>query len=90
MSERRTALLLDILVNTKHKVEKVLVASSIGVYGEGAYTCATHGAEQLLLEQFFSASRLRDRTALQRVLQLSPEAEDLVVYGPGRYVCRDG
>src|SRR5438477_8226781 len=33
----------DILVNSKHKVEKVLVASSIGVYGEGAYACATHG-----------------------------------------------
>jgi dTDP-L-rhamnose 4-epimerase len=25
-------------------VQKVLVASSIGVYGEGAYQCATHGA----------------------------------------------
>jgi hypothetical protein len=29
--------------------------------------CASHGAEQLLLEQFFSASRLRDRTALQQI-----------------------
>jgi hypothetical protein len=29
--------------------------------------CAKHGTEQLLLEQFFSASRLRDRTALQQV-----------------------
>jgi dTDP-L-rhamnose 4-epimerase len=44
VNTRGTALLLDILVNTKHKVEKVLVASSIGVYGEGAYACATHGA----------------------------------------------
>jgi len=44
VNTRGTALLLDILVNTKHKVEKVLVASSIGVYGEGAYTCTTHGA----------------------------------------------
>lgn len=43
VNTRGTALLLDILVNTKHKVEKVLVASSIGVYGEGAYECATHG-----------------------------------------------
>src|SRR4029434_2383425 len=42
VNTRGTALLLDILVNTKHKVEKVLVASSIGVYGEGAYRCATH------------------------------------------------
>jgi dTDP-L-rhamnose 4-epimerase len=43
VNTRGTALLLDILVNTKHKVEKVLVASSIGVYGEGAYRCSTHG-----------------------------------------------
>jgi dTDP-L-rhamnose 4-epimerase len=43
VNTRGTALLLDILVNTKHHVRKVLVASSIGVYGEGAYRCATHG-----------------------------------------------
>jgi dTDP-L-rhamnose 4-epimerase len=44
VNTRGTALLLDILVNSTHKVEKVLVASSIGVYGEGAYECAIHGA----------------------------------------------
>ncbi len=44
VNTRGTALLLDILVNAKHTVEKVIVASSIGVYGEGAYACATHGA----------------------------------------------
>src|SRR5687767_1131291 len=44
VNTRGTALLLDILVNSKHHVEKLLVASSIGVYGEGAYRCATHGS----------------------------------------------
>ena len=44
VNTRGTALLLDILVNAKHNVEKVIVASSIGVYGEGAYECAAHGA----------------------------------------------
>jgi dTDP-L-rhamnose 4-epimerase len=44
VNTRGTALLLDILVNAKHHVEKLIVASSIGVYGEGAYDCATHGA----------------------------------------------
>jgi dTDP-L-rhamnose 4-epimerase len=44
VNTRGTALLLDMLVNVKHHVQKVLVASSIGVYGEGAYRCATHGA----------------------------------------------
>ncbi len=43
VNTRGTALLLDILVNTKHRVQKVVVASSIGVYGEGAYRCSTHG-----------------------------------------------
>ncbi|MGE3404030.1 MAG: NAD-dependent epimerase/dehydratase family protein [Vicinamibacterales bacterium] len=43
VNTRGTALLLDILVNARHHVEKVIVASSIGVYGEGAYRCAEHG-----------------------------------------------
>jgi dTDP-L-rhamnose 4-epimerase len=43
VNTRGTALLLDILVNASHKIEKVMVASSIGVYGEGAYTCGAHG-----------------------------------------------
>lgn len=44
VNTRGTALLLDILVNAKHHVQKVLVASSIGVYGEGAYFCRMHGS----------------------------------------------
>ena len=43
VNTRGTALLLDILVNQKHHVQKVIVASSIGVYGEGAYECARCG-----------------------------------------------
>jgi dTDP-L-rhamnose 4-epimerase len=43
VNTRGTALLLDILVNAKHNVQKVIVASSIGVYGEGAYRCARCG-----------------------------------------------
>ncbi|MGB0383291.1 MAG: NAD-dependent epimerase/dehydratase family protein [Ardenticatenaceae bacterium] len=39
-----TALLFDILVNTpSHCVEKVIVASSRAIYGEGKYQCETHG-----------------------------------------------
>ncbi len=34
-----TANLLDILVNEKHDVKKLIVASSMSIYGEGAYTC---------------------------------------------------
>jgi dTDP-L-rhamnose 4-epimerase len=43
VNTRGTAVLLDILVNAKHHVSKVIVASSIGVYGEGAYRCEVHG-----------------------------------------------
>jgi dTDP-L-rhamnose 4-epimerase len=43
VNTRGTAVLLDILVNAKHHVQKVIVASSIGVYGEGAYRCKAHG-----------------------------------------------
>ncbi len=45
VNTRATALLLDILVNDPHKVQKVIVASSIGVYGEGAYRCRRCGPQ---------------------------------------------
>lgn len=38
-----TGVLWDILVNEKHSVEKVLVASSMSLYGEGCYQCEEHG-----------------------------------------------
>lgn len=38
-----TGVLWDILVNEKHTVEKVLVASSMSLYGEGGFFCGTHG-----------------------------------------------
>lgn len=41
-----TANLLDILVNHKNRVEKVIVAASQSSYGEGAYTCAAHGYQR--------------------------------------------
>jgi dTDP-L-rhamnose 4-epimerase len=76
VNTRGTALLLDILVNAKHNVEKVLVASSIGVYGEGAYQCATHGAVAPTIrpEQQLAAARLG--TALSRVLRARGDRSD--------------
>lgn len=38
-----TALLLDILTNTKHSVKRVLVAESRAIYGEGKYHCKMCG-----------------------------------------------
>lgn len=38
-----TARLLDYLVNNKHSVKRILVASSMSAYGEGLYKCNTCG-----------------------------------------------
>src|SRR3984957_340651 len=35
--------LLDILANEKHSVRKVVLASTVTVYGEGKYSCPRHG-----------------------------------------------
>jgi dTDP-L-rhamnose 4-epimerase len=35
--------LLEILANSRHAVRKVIVASSVTVYGEGKYSCPRHG-----------------------------------------------
>jgi dTDP-L-rhamnose 4-epimerase len=37
------AVLLDLLANTEHSVRKVVVASSMSLYGEGKYWCEEHG-----------------------------------------------
>lgn len=38
-----TAILLDILTNSKHHVKRVIVAESRAIYGEGKYICPTCG-----------------------------------------------
>lgn len=38
-----TAIMLDLLANTAHKVKKVIVAASRAIYGEGKYECPQHG-----------------------------------------------
>lgn len=38
-----TAILLDILANEESRVQKVVVASSRSIYGEGRYACVEHG-----------------------------------------------
>jgi dTDP-L-rhamnose 4-epimerase len=38
-----TSVLLEILANEKHTVKRLIVASSMSIYGEGAYRCLTHG-----------------------------------------------
>lgn len=40
---RGTAVLLDILANENQRVRKLIVASSMSIYGEGKYQCVEHG-----------------------------------------------
>jgi dTDP-L-rhamnose 4-epimerase len=88
VNTRGTALLLDILVNAKHNVEKVIVASSIGVYGEGAYECAVHGAVAPTIR---SERQLAMRDWEQRCSQCSahvksvPTPEDKTLYRDNIY-----
>ena len=42
-NSRGTAVLLDLLANEKHTVRRLMVASSMSIYGEGAYQCPEHG-----------------------------------------------
>jgi dTDP-L-rhamnose 4-epimerase len=74
VNTRGTALLLDILVNTRHHVEKVLVASSIGVYGEGAYRCARCGP---VAPGIRSAEQLAERDWEQHCPIPTPEDKPL-------------
>ena len=38
-----TAHMLEILANTQHNIQKMVIASSRAIYGEGKYLCTTHG-----------------------------------------------
>jgi dTDP-L-rhamnose 4-epimerase len=88
VNTRGTALLLDILVNAKHHVQKVLVASSIGVYGEGAYFCRLHG---LVAPTIRPESQLAARDWEQRCpvchehLASLPTPEDKALYRDNIY-----
>ena len=53
-----TAILLDLLVNETHSVRKLIVASSMSIYGEGAYRCAGCGP---VYPQLRSAKQLAAR-----------------------------
>ncbi len=43
VNEGGTANLLDIVVNNKHSIEKIVVAASMSSYGEGNYLCGSCG-----------------------------------------------
>jgi dTDP-L-rhamnose 4-epimerase len=88
VNTRGTALLLDILVNAKHHVEKVIVASSIGVYGEGAYRCRVHGpvAPTIRAEAQLAARDWEQRCPVCREhVESNPTPEDKPLYRDNIY-----
>jgi len=88
VNTRGTALLLDILVNAKHHVRKVIVASSIGVYGEGAYRCAAHGvvAPPIRPESQLAARDWEQRCPVCRAHVVSiPTPEEKALYRDNIY-----
>lgn len=52
-----TAILLDILANTRHSVSRVVVASSRAIYGEGKYLCDQCGVVYPLARQAHDMER---------------------------------
>ncbi len=52
------AVLLDLLANTKHDVRKIIVASSMSIYGEGKYECDACGA---VFPRLRSEAQLKER-----------------------------
>ncbi len=83
-----TGVLLDVLVNNKLEVSKIVVASSMSIYGEGLYSCAEHGA---VAPRLRTESQLRERRwepecpRCQRVLSPLPTTEDKPLFPSSVY-----
>jgi dTDP-L-rhamnose 4-epimerase len=83
-----TAVLLDILANEPHHVSKMVVASSMSIYGEGSYTCGEHGmqAPRLRTEEQLRARRWELRCPLcDQPLSPVPTAETKPLYPSSVY-----
>lgn len=83
-----TAVLLDILANEKHTVSKLVVASSMSIYGEGTYECPEHGQHNPRLR---SEAQLREHEweprcpQCQRELRPVPTAESKPLFPTSVY-----
>ena len=88
-----TAILLDILANNKHSVEKMVIASSRAIYGEGAYHCKRHGTvfpearreENLLKGDFEVKCPMCDETAALLATSEDSKIHPSSVYGITKY-----
>lgn len=82
------ATVLDILANEKHHIEKVIVASSMSIYGEGQYACAEHGVVYPKLrptEQLAARDWEVRCPHCQAVVQPQPTSEDKPLFPTSVY-----
>jgi dTDP-L-rhamnose 4-epimerase len=63
--------LLEILANRKHSVRKIVLASSVTVYGEGKYSCPQHGI-------VFPSARSTEQTTMRQWELRCPVEPNLV------------
>ena len=83
-----TSIMLDYLVNEKHTIKKVIIASSRAIYGEGKYLCKAHGEvypternENDLLESNFEPKC----PICQKELELVPTDEESKIHPSSVY-----
>lgn len=82
------AVLLDLLANTKHHVRKMLVASSMSIYGEGKYQCTDCG---VVFPRLRSEAQLKNRDwemecpHCGQAVRLLPTDEDKPLYPTSIY-----
>ncbi len=83
-----TAILLDILVNEKHNVKKLVVAASMSSYGEGVYDCEACGKVRPSLrssEQMARGDWQPKCPACSRALSPCPTPEEAALHSNSIY-----
>jgi len=83
-----TALLLDILANRKHKIKKLIIASSRAIYGEGKYECSKHGSVYPIArnEDDMDNNNFDCRCPIcDEVVEISPTSEDSKIHPTSIY-----
>jgi dTDP-L-rhamnose 4-epimerase len=74
---RGTAVLLDVLVNSKHDVKKLVVAASMSSYGEGKYYCdECESSRAPTLRELSNESKLWEHRCVSCDNQLRPVPTD--------------
>jgi dTDP-L-rhamnose 4-epimerase len=83
-----TAKLLNVLLNEEHEVKKLIVASSMSIYGEGAYECTDCGIvypELRTAEQLKKSAWEMKCPKCDKIVKPSPTSEDKTLYPTSIY-----